>query len=168
MISTASADEGAVSATTAATAPATPQISAPTAAQNAMRLVPGVTRASTNARSNFSELIQRRVSTSSRPSMPIVTYPPPKVVLPMRKKISVSFLSDGFSYNRIFVMNLGLTNKIAMVAGASRGLGFAVARALAREGAKVSMSSRNPEAALAASKMIEKEMGADILTLAAD
>ena len=55
-----------------------------------------------------------------------------------------------------------------MVAGASRGLGFAVARALAREGAKVSMSSRNPEAALAASKMIEKETGADILALAAD
>jgi 3-oxoacyl-[acyl-carrier protein] reductase len=65
-------------------------------------------------------------------------------------------------------MNLGLTNKIAMVAGASRGLGFAVARALAREGAIVSMSSRNPEAALAASKMIEKETGADILALAAD
>jgi 3-oxoacyl-[acyl-carrier protein] reductase len=65
-------------------------------------------------------------------------------------------------------MNLGLTNKIAMVAGASRGLGFAVARALAREGAKVSMSSRNPEAALAASKMIEKETGADILAFAAD
>ena len=33
-------------------------------------------------------------------------------------------------------MNTGLTNKIAMVAGASRGLGFAVARALAKEGVK--------------------------------
>ena len=37
------------------------------------------------------------------------------------------------------LMELGLKNKIAMVAGASRGLGFAVARALAREGAQVSI-----------------------------
>ncbi len=65
-------------------------------------------------------------------------------------------------------MNLGLTNKVAMVAGASRGLGFAVARALAREGAKVSLSSRNPEAASAAAEVIRAETGADILALAAD
>jgi 3-oxoacyl-[acyl-carrier protein] reductase len=65
-------------------------------------------------------------------------------------------------------MNLGLTNKVAMVAGASRGLGFAVARALAREGAKVSLSSRNPEAALAASNVISGDTGADILAVAAD
>ena len=38
-------------------------------------------------------------------------------------------------------MDLGLKGKVAMVAGASRGLGFAVADALAREGAIVSMSS---------------------------
>ena len=38
-------------------------------------------------------------------------------------------------------MDLGLKGKVAMVAGASRGLGFAVAEALAREGATVSMSS---------------------------
>ena len=38
-------------------------------------------------------------------------------------------------------MDLGLKGKVAMVAGASRGLGFAVAEALAREGALVSISS---------------------------
>jgi 3-oxoacyl-[acyl-carrier protein] reductase len=38
-------------------------------------------------------------------------------------------------------MDLGLKGKVAMVAGASRGLGFAVAEALAREGATVSVSS---------------------------
>jgi 3-oxoacyl-[acyl-carrier protein] reductase len=38
-------------------------------------------------------------------------------------------------------MDLGLTGKVAMVAGASRGLGYAVAEALAREGAIVSISS---------------------------
>ena len=40
-------------------------------------------------------------------------------------------------------MDLGLKGKVAMVGGASRGLGFAVAEALAREGAIVSISSSN-------------------------
>jgi 3-oxoacyl-[acyl-carrier protein] reductase len=40
-------------------------------------------------------------------------------------------------------MDLGLKGKVAMVSGASRGLGFAVAEALAREGAIVSISSSN-------------------------
>ena len=65
-------------------------------------------------------------------------------------------------------MNLGLTNKVAMVAGASRGLGFAVARALAREGAKVSMSSRSPEAASDAAYKISRETGAEVFAVAAD
>ena len=46
-------------------------------------------------------------------------------------------------------MDLGLTGKVAMVAGASRGLGFAVAKALASEGALVSIASRT-EASIAA------------------
>ena len=60
-------------------------------------------------------------------------------------------------------MNTGLTNKIAMVAGASRGLGFAVARALAKEGAKVSISSRDAAAIHAAADKIRTETGADVL-----
>ena len=46
-------------------------------------------------------------------------------------------------------MDLGLKGKVAMVAGASRGLGFAVAQALAGEGALVSIASRD-EAAIGA------------------
>jgi len=65
-------------------------------------------------------------------------------------------------------MQLGLQNKIAMVAGSSRGLGFAVARALAQEGVKVSMSSRTAEAAGAAAEKIRAETGADVLSVAAD
>jgi len=38
-------------------------------------------------------------------------------------------------------MDLGLKGKVAMIGGASRGLGYAVAEALAREGAAVSISS---------------------------
>ena len=55
-----------------------------------------------------------------------------------------------------------------MVAGASRGLGFAVARALAKEGAKVSISSRDAAAANAAAEKIRKETGAEIAAMACD
>ena len=43
-------------------------------------------------------------------------------------------------------MDLGLTNKVAMVGGASKGLGFAVARALAAEGAHVAIAARDEDA----------------------
>jgi 3-oxoacyl-[acyl-carrier protein] reductase len=55
-----------------------------------------------------------------------------------------------------------------MVAGASRGLGFAVARALAKEGVRVSISSRNAEAIAAAGAKIENETGASVLATAVD
>lgn len=64
-------------------------------------------------------------------------------------------------------MNLGLQNKVAMVAGASRGLGLAVARGLAREGVKVSMSSRNLEAVSEAADQIRAE-GGEVMAMAAD
>jgi 3-oxoacyl-[acyl-carrier protein] reductase len=65
-------------------------------------------------------------------------------------------------------MNLGLTNKVAMVAGASRGLGYAVARGLAEEGAQVSIASRDAAAVAAAGRRIEEETGARVLAVAAD
>jgi 3-oxoacyl-[acyl-carrier protein] reductase len=61
-------------------------------------------------------------------------------------------------------MDLGLSGKVAMVAGASRGLGFAVAQALAREGAKVSIASRDEAAIQAAASRI----GGDVLAVTAD
>jgi 3-oxoacyl-[acyl-carrier protein] reductase len=65
-------------------------------------------------------------------------------------------------------MDLGLTGKAAMVAGASRGLGFAVARALAKEGVQISISSRNPEAIAAAGLRIERETGVQVLAMPVD
>jgi 3-oxoacyl-[acyl-carrier protein] reductase len=65
-------------------------------------------------------------------------------------------------------MNLGLKNKVAMVAGGSRGLGYAVARALAEEGVQVSIASRDPSSIAAAGKKIEQETGAKLLAVAAD
>lgn len=51
-------------------------------------------------------------------------------------------------------MDFGLNGKVAMVAGASRGLGFAVAQALAAEGATVSIASRDETAICAAAKRL--------------
>jgi 3-oxoacyl-[acyl-carrier protein] reductase len=61
-------------------------------------------------------------------------------------------------------MDLGLKGKVAMVAGASRGLGFAVAEALAREGAQVSIASRDEHAIQAAAK----RLGGEALGVAVD
>jgi 3-oxoacyl-[acyl-carrier protein] reductase len=65
-------------------------------------------------------------------------------------------------------MDLGLKNKIAMVGGGSKGLGFAVARALAAEGAKVSIASRDAEAIKRAADTIEQETGSQALAVPAD
>jgi 3-oxoacyl-[acyl-carrier protein] reductase len=65
-------------------------------------------------------------------------------------------------------MNLGLNGKVAMIGGGSRGLGLAVARALAGEGAQVSIASRNPDAIKAAGARIQQESGGQVLAFAAD
>ena len=51
-------------------------------------------------------------------------------------------------------MDLGIAGKVAMVAAASQGLGFAIAQALAAEGARVSMAAREAETIGAAAARI--------------
>ncbi len=65
-------------------------------------------------------------------------------------------------------MDLGLMGKVAAVAGASRGLGYAVARALAGEGALVSIASRDAAAIRDAASRIERETGARVMATALD
>jgi len=65
-------------------------------------------------------------------------------------------------------MNLGLQHKVAMVGGASKGLGYGVARALAEEGASVSIASRDQAAVDRAAARIAGETGAQVLAVAAD
>jgi len=65
-------------------------------------------------------------------------------------------------------MDLGLKNKIALVTGASRGLGFATARLLAQEGARVAINGRNAVALEKAAAQITAETGAETRALAGD
>src|SRR5688572_25084738 len=63
-------------------------------------------------------------------------------------------------------MDLGLTNKVAIVTGSSRGLGLAAARSLAAEGCRVSMSARGEARLLAAETEVAALAGGPGKTLA--
>src|SRR5436190_8831421 len=65
-------------------------------------------------------------------------------------------------------MDLGLNDKVAMVGGASKGLGYAVARALAGEGARVSLASRDSNAVERAAETITRETGTRAIATALD
>ena len=54
-------------------------------------------------------------------------------------------------------MELGIQDRVALVAGGSRGCGFAIASALAREGARVVLTGRNAEAVAEAVEAIKAE-----------
>ena len=59
-------------------------------------------------------------------------------------------------------MDLGLKNKVAVVAAASKGLGRAVALELAREGARVAICSRNRDQLRQTAEFIHGETGAEV------
>lgn len=65
-------------------------------------------------------------------------------------------------------MDLGLWGKVALVAGASDGLGYAAARELAREGAHVAIVSRNHEKLRAAAEQLAAETGSEVIPVVAD
>jgi 3-oxoacyl-[acyl-carrier protein] reductase len=65
-------------------------------------------------------------------------------------------------------MNLDLQGKVAVVGGASQGIGYGIARALAREGATVAITARREPALQAAAETLRAETGADVLPVQAD
>ena len=65
-------------------------------------------------------------------------------------------------------MDLKLKGKIAIVGGASMGIGYGIARTLAEEGAKVAMTARREPALRQAAEKLKAETGADVLPVQAD
>lgn len=65
-------------------------------------------------------------------------------------------------------MDLGLKGKVYLVAASSKGLGYGVAKALAAEGAKVSMCSRTEDDVKKAAQTLADEYGAETLAMACD
>jgi 3-oxoacyl-[acyl-carrier protein] reductase len=65
-------------------------------------------------------------------------------------------------------MDLGLNGKVALVAGASQGMGRATALGFAREGAKVAICARGGAALDEAAEMIRKQTGGEVLAMVAD
>ena len=65
-------------------------------------------------------------------------------------------------------MDFGLKGRVALVAAASRGIGYAAAHELAREGARVFLCSRDERRASEAAQKIHEETGANVGGIAAD
>jgi len=65
-------------------------------------------------------------------------------------------------------MDLGLQGKVAIVTGSSEGIGFAIARALAREGVRVVLCSRREALLAEARDSIAKETGTELLAVPCD
>jgi len=65
-------------------------------------------------------------------------------------------------------MDLKLKDKRALVTGASRGLGYATALALAKEGCKVAINGRDEARIKSVAEKLSKETGAQVIGLAGD
>ena len=65
-------------------------------------------------------------------------------------------------------MEMGLKNRVAIVAASSQGIGKATAEAFAAEGCRVAMCARNQETLSAVAKKIRNEYKTDVLDLALD
>jgi 3-oxoacyl-[acyl-carrier protein] reductase len=65
-------------------------------------------------------------------------------------------------------MDLKLKGKNAFVAGSSRGLGYAVARGLLKEGCRVAINSRNSASLESAADKLRAETGGEVVPLAGD
>jgi 3-oxoacyl-[acyl-carrier protein] reductase len=65
-------------------------------------------------------------------------------------------------------MELGLRGKTALICGASAGLGYAVAEALAREGCRVAINARTPSALRIAAEDLRTATKGEVLAFPAD
>src|SRR5579863_1186136 len=61
-------------------------------------------------------------------------------------------------------MDLGLKNRVAIVAASSQGIGRATAEGFAAEGCRVAMCARNPATLQAAADQIAKQYGVEVFS----
>ena len=65
-------------------------------------------------------------------------------------------------------MDLGLAGRVALVCGSTKGLGRAVAKALAQEGARVALNGRHQDAVDQAARQLAAETGQNVAPFVAD
>jgi NAD(P)-dependent dehydrogenase (short-subunit alcohol dehydrogenase family) len=65
-------------------------------------------------------------------------------------------------------MDLGLEGKVAIVTGGSAGIGYAAARSLAKEGARVVICARRADALAQAAGSLREDTGAEVVDAVAD
>jgi 3-oxoacyl-[acyl-carrier protein] reductase len=65
-------------------------------------------------------------------------------------------------------MDLGLKNRVALIAASSQGLGLATAKAFAAEGCRVAMCARNQQTLKAAAEKIKNQHQTEVFTEAFD
>jgi 3-oxoacyl-[acyl-carrier protein] reductase len=65
-------------------------------------------------------------------------------------------------------MDLGLKNKIALVTGSTKGLGYAAALGLAKEGCKVAINARDEKTVKSVAEKVHKETGTQVVGLVGD
>lgn len=65
-------------------------------------------------------------------------------------------------------MDLQLKGKVAIVGGASMGIGYGIARSLAAEGVRVALTARRDAGLIKAAEAIRAETGAEVLPIQAD
>src|SRR5438046_9412881 len=65
-------------------------------------------------------------------------------------------------------MDLGLAGRVALVCGSTKGLGRAVAKALAQEGARVAVNGRHEDSVNRVALQLTSETGQTVLPFVAD
>jgi len=65
-------------------------------------------------------------------------------------------------------VDLGLSGKVAIVTGGSTGIGYATARSMAREGARVAICARRADVLEQAAADLREDTGGEIVPVAAD
>jgi 3-oxoacyl-[acyl-carrier protein] reductase len=108
-----------------------------------------------------------QVPNFSRPWREVGIFLNPVIPLNPRAATIYNAHFDSHPLNRT-AMDLGLKNRVALIAASSQGLGLATAEAFAAEGCRVAMCARNQQTLAAAAAKIRKQHNAEVFAEALD